>query len=70
MTTTQKPVAFVDGIPVYPIFGAAGSGPGRMGIHSSGDVISTATLVSQLADGLDLDTLFEELSNILTAYLL
>lgn len=31
-----------------------------MGIHSSGDIISTATLVSQLADGLDLDTLFED----------
>ena len=69
MTTTKSPayakiggLPTIDGIPVFPIFGSAGPGPGRMGIHSSGDIISTASLVTQTADGLDLNTLFEELT--------
>ena len=63
MNTTRTPIAFVDGgIPVYPIFGAA---TGSMGIHTSADVISAQTLVSQLADGLGLDELWQEFEIIL-----
>ena len=69
MTTTRilseiGGVPLVDGIPVYPIFGA--TAPGRMGIHAAGDVISANTLVSQLADGLSLDELGDEFSEILS----
>ncbi len=53
----------IDGVPVYPIFGATTGG--RMGIHAAGDVISANTLVSQLADGLSLDELWDEFSTIL-----
>jgi hypothetical protein len=54
----------INGIPVYPIFGATASG--RMGIHSAADVISANTLVSQLADGLSLDELWEEFETVLS----
>ena len=52
-------VPTIDGVPVYPIFGAT------TGIHSAADVISAQTLVSQLADGLGLDELWEEFETIL-----
>src|SRR6476659_2149563 len=50
----------VDGVPVYPIWGASS------GIHTSADVISAQTLVSQLADGLGLDELWSEFETILS----
>jgi hypothetical protein len=60
MTTTQAPVyseiggfPLVDGIPIYPIWGASS------GIHVAADVISAQTLVSQLADGLGLNELWD-----------
>jgi hypothetical protein len=63
---TQTPVyseidgfPLVDGIPVFPIYGAAS------GIHTSADVISAQTLVSQTADELSLDELWEEFTAIL-----
>jgi hypothetical protein len=55
----------IDGIPVYPIYGATAP-VGRMGIHAAADIVSANTLVSQLADGLSLDELWEEFSEILS----
>jgi hypothetical protein len=52
-------VPTIDGVPVYPIFGATTA------IHSAADVVSAQTLVSQLADGLGLDELWEEFETIL-----
>lgn len=56
---TQTPVLY-NGIPVYPIFGST-----QTGTHTSADVISAQTLVSQLADGLGLDELWDEFETIL-----
>ena len=58
------PVPLVDGVPVYPTYGATAPG-GRMGTHTSADVISAQTLVSQLADRLSLDELWSEFEEIL-----
>ena len=53
-------IPLVNGIPVYPIYGSQ-----QMGTHTSADVVSAQTLVSQLADGLGLDELWEEFETIL-----
>jgi len=51
----------VDGVPVFPIYGAQ-----PMGTLSSGDVITARNLlVSSLGDGFDLTTLWEEFESIL-----
>jgi hypothetical protein len=69
MNTNQTPVyseiggvPYIDGIPVYPIYGSAGP----HGILSSGDTISARNLLaSSLGDGFDLTTLWEEFNTIL-----
>src|SRR6476661_1923715 len=53
-------IPLVNGIPVYPIYGST-----QTGTHTTADVISAQTLVSQLADGLGLDELWEEFETIL-----
>ena len=53
-------IPLVNGIPVYPIYGST-----QTGVHTSADVISAQTLVSQLADGLGLDELWDEFESIL-----
>jgi hypothetical protein len=60
-------IPFYDGIPVYPIFGATVP-VGRMGTHTAADIVSGSTLVSQTADGVDLNTLFEELTELLSIW--
>jgi hypothetical protein len=67
MATTldlSGPIPLIDGVPVYPIYGATAP-VGRMGIHAAGDIISAQTLVSQTADGVSLDALWEELDDLL-----
>ena len=48
----KNPIAVLDGIPVYPIFGSAA---GQYGITHSGDL-----LVSRLRDGTDLNEIWED----------
>jgi hypothetical protein len=59
------PVPTIDGVPVWPIFGATAP-MGRHGILSSGDVIGPRNLLlSSLADGFDLSTLWTEFQDLL-----
>ena len=63
MNAIRNPIAVLNGIPVYPIYGST-SGP--HGILSSGDVIGPKNLlVSSLGDGFDLTTLWREFDSIL-----
>jgi hypothetical protein len=58
------PVPTIDGVPVWPIFGAT-SPAARYGTMSTRDILDSQVLVSKTADGVDLGSLWDEFSGLL-----
>ena len=61
------PVPTIDGVPVWPIFGAT-SPAARYGTMSTGDILDSQVLVSKTVDGIDLGSLWDEFSKLLDIY--